>query len=340
LLFLSLRSRNKQSQEIFTGIMIAINDRDLVDKINVITQDELGETALSINTLTRKFEKDLISFRTMSISISGLTQETATAISQSEANLEEQQSGLLSIASAVEEMSVNIGSIAEAMKENLSFSGQVVDQANQGRVTVSEAVAIIQSVATEMVTSAESISTLNNQVGEISTMVEMIQGIAEQTNLLALNAAIEAARAGEQGRGFAVVADEVRNLASRTHNCTEQIAEWVSELKNSSQTASDKILLGKDNAEKAAESARKIMSMLINVGDMATKVQGVADMVSNSTSEQNYALNEVAARITDISEKAQENVVGAQQISIASIDIADSADKMNKMIRQYKVSEA
>jgi methyl-accepting chemotaxis protein len=340
LLFLSLRSRNKQSQEIFTGIMIAINDRDLVDKINVMTQDELGETALSINTLTRKFEKDLISFRTMSTSISGLTQETATAISQSEANLEEQQSGLLSIASAVEEMSVNIGSIAEAMKENLSFSGQVVDQANQGRVTVSEAVAIIQSVATEMVTSAESISTLNNQVGEISTMVEMIQGIAEQTNLLALNAAIEAARAGEQGRGFAVVADEVRNLASRTHNCTEQIAEWVSELKNSSQTASDKILLGKDNAEKAAESARKIMSMLINVGDMATKVQGVADMVSNSTSEQNYALNEVAARITDISEKAQENVVGAQQISIASIDIADSADKMNKMIRQYKVSEA
>jgi methyl-accepting chemotaxis protein len=339
LLFLSLRSRNQQSQEIFKGITIAINERDLDYEIKIITQDELGQTALSINKLTRQFEKDLLEFRGMSTSISGLTKETASAISQSEVNIEEQQSGMGSIASAVEEMSVNISSIAEAMKENLSFSGQVVNEANQGQITVSEAVTVIQSVATEMVTSAESISTLNNQVGEISTMVEMIQGIAEQTNLLALNAAIEAARAGEQGRGFAVVADEVRNLASRTHNCTKQISEWVSELKSSSQTASDKILLGKDNAEKAASSAEKIISILSNVGGLAKKVQGVVDSVSNSTSEQSFALNEVAARVTDISDKAQENVQGARHISMASLDIAESSTKMNEMIRQYKVSE-
>jgi methyl-accepting chemotaxis protein len=338
LLFLSLRSRNQQSQEIFKGITIAINDRDLGDEIKIITQDELGKTALSINMLTRKFERDLISFRNKATSISGLTHDTASAIGQSQTNLETQQTGVQSIASAVEEMSVNISSIAEAMKENQSFAGQVVSEANEGQVTVSEAVEVIQTVATEMATSAESVLKLNNQVGEISTMVEMIQGIAEQTNLLALNAAIEAARAGEQGRGFAVVADEVRNLASRTHNCTKQISEWVSELKHSSQLASDEILLGKENAEEAARSAEKIKSILLNVGEMAMKVQGVADSVSHSTSEQSFALNEVAVRITDISDKAQENVSGASQISVASLDIANSADTMNNLIRQYQVS--
>lgn len=335
----AIRVMQKQADKIEEGINTAVKDRDLVHEIDIISHDELGRAAAGINNLTRLFVKDLLEFSSGSKKITTSTHETAVAISQSQTNLVEQKVGVETIASAAEQMSANVKVISDAMIENSSSVSEVVKQSQQGKITVSEAVKVIQLSASDMEKSATSIDELNKRVGNITSMVEMIQGIAEQTNLLALNAAIEAARAGEQGRGFAVVADEVRGLASRTQTSTEEISSLVSELQKESKTAFEIINRSKENALEASVQAGHIEEALDTIVDQIQKVESVTDSVSVNTREQASAINEVTMNISQIFEQATENVAGAEQIAVAASNIAESAMDMDDQIERYKVKE-
>ena len=334
-IYISISLRNRQSAKIKEGIDIALHHRDLMHEIDIISYDELGEAAHGINTLTQLFAKDLTQFSIKAKGISQSTSETAAAIEQSKVNLTDQHSGIQLIFSAAEQMNNNVAVIAGAMQENSESVNNVAQESQQGKQTVTEAVNVIQNAAQDMAKSAEAINHLNERVGSITDMVQLIGGIAEQTNLLALNAAIEAARAGEQGRGFAVVADEVRSLASRTQQSTEEISLVVDELQKGSTQAFDIINHGQENAIAASHQAELIKAALDRITTQIDEVKGVTDSVTLSTQEQAQSIEEINTNIENIFQQATENVSGAEQIAVAAVSIADSAVEMDNQIEKY-----
>jgi len=337
LLYLTIKTRRKQSNAIADGIRIAIRDRDMTHNIPMITSDELGNTAKHINELTALFASDLKAFSSISNKIKVNTEETSVTVNQSHDNLITQKSQVESIAAAAEQMGANVANIAGSMESNTTSVTEVVKNAQQGQDTVNEAVNVINQASDDMEESSKAIHSLNNRVENISSMVEMISSIADQTNLLALNAAIEAARAGEQGRGFAVVADEVRALASRTQTSTDEIGSIVTKLQNDSSHAFTVIEQGQKNATLASEQSELIKVVLDKITNQIQEVQVVTETVSSNTQEQADAINEVNVNISNIFTQATENVEGAKKIADSANDISNSANNMDQQIQNYKI---
>lgn len=334
--FSTIRLRSTQSREIERLMKKVDAEKDLTDSVKIITDDELGRIAKLINITFENIRSDFINFQENAHQIGEATEQAASATDQSKTNLIQLQLDISSIASATEEMSVSINSVMENMLIASDGAEAAAKETINGEEAVKTSMQGITQTAKEVARVGETITELNSRVNDILGMVDVIKAVADQTNLLALNAAIEAARAGEQGRGFAVVADEVRTLAKRTQQSTQEISNVVDVLKSSSQTAFASIESGNQQAKEAVANAQQISTVLAKIVQSIKSVDEVTGVVATSTREQSSVIQSINSNVSSIDTQARENVVGAEQLSASSLQLSQVAHDMEDRIRAYK----
>jgi methyl-accepting chemotaxis protein len=336
LLFKAVSLRKRQSLHIEKGIRIALEERDLKDEIDIISRDELGTAAGDINKLTRTFFEDLMLFKQRSANIKNSSAVTAQSIGSNQESLASLQQEVSQIAASAEQLQYSIQSVGQIIEGNVSRTESASRESHLSKDKVASAVKLIAQTSQDMEHTVSKLKTLNEKVESISSMVGLIRGIAEQTNLLALNAAIEAARAGEQGRGFAVVADEVRSLASRTQQATGDIASFVEELLESAAESADMISRSHSQSSDAAAQAYEINESLTLIDEMIAEINQSTRLIDESSKEQTKAVESITSGIIHINEVAMDNVKDNEKVLALAKTVEDETVAVNEIVQRYK----
>ncbi|ENK2326201.1 methyl-accepting chemotaxis protein [Vibrio vulnificus] len=311
---------------------------DLTQRLAIESKDEIGQISHSINLFIEKLQRMFIevadSSKEIDHAVVNLSEQSRSNLRTLNQHTQETEQAI----TAIEEMSASANSIAQSADNAAHLTETTTRYADESKQTVTGAVESVNGLVTQVVAMSDTITRMSDDTKQISTVLQVIGDIAEQTNLLALNAAIEAARAGEQGRGFAVVADEVRALAARTQQSTAQINEMLAKLKSTTENVVHEMGSTRTRCEETAERTNHVMDSLNVVTDSVAEINNLNTLMATSAMEQRQVTQEVSKNMAAIQEIVRLLNENAAQSTSISDELQNTSHALTDVVGRFRVN--
>lgn len=317
--------------------LVALAKRDLTAHTHYEGGDEFGVIAHNLNNMAQQIKEVIQEIGGAAAQVATAAEESSAVALQTSQNVAQQRQGTDQVATAINEMSATVRDVARSTTEAAEMSRRVNDSTVQGKTEIENTVRLVQALSTQAEQTAGIIVDLKRESDAISSVLDVIRGVAEQTNLLALNAAIEAARAGEQGRGFAVVADEVRQLAQKTQDSTVSIQQMISNLQSGSDRAASSMQETLNKAQTGANNVVRAGELLVEIADGIASISDRNIQVASAAEEQSLVSEEINRNVNEINDLVIQVSAAAEQTAVTSRELARLADHQQQLVSRFKV---
>jgi methyl-accepting chemotaxis protein len=316
---------------------IAEGEGDLTKRLTIHAQDEFGALGTSFNRFVERIHDSIREVSSATVQVSEVSLRVVSASNASMANSDQQANRTSSVAAAINELGAAAQEIAQNAALASQHSSDARNLAEEGQQVVDKTIAVMGQLSSRISDSCGNIETLNASTVNIGQILEVITGISQQTNLLALNAAIEAARAGEAGRGFAVVADEVRNLAHRTQDSAQQVQKIIEELQVGAREAVSTMNESQSQSEQSVSIANQAGERLGSVTQRIGEIDGMNQSVATATEEQTAVVEAINIDITEINTLNQEGVENLQSTLRACNDLESQVTRLRQLVGSFRI---
>ena len=319
------------------AVVERIASGDLSHNIQVTRRDELGVLQQGIQRMGTTLRELISGIRDGVTQIANAAEELSAVTEQTSAGVNSQKIETDQVATAMHEMTATVQEVARNAEQASLAAADADGQARAGDKVVAEAIAQIERLAAEVARSTDAMTHLQQESNKIGSVMDVIKAVAEQTNLLALNAAIEAARAGEAGRGFAVVADEVRGLAQRTQKSTEEIEGLVAGLQNGTQQVAAVMNNSRSLTDSSVELTRKAGVSLENITRTVSNIQSMNQQIAAAAEEQSAVAEEISRSIINVRDVSEQTATASDETAKSSVELARLGSQLQQMVSHFRV---
>ena len=319
------------------AVVERIASGDLSHNIQVTRRDELGVLQQGIQRMGSTLRELISGIRDGVTQIASAAEELSAVTEQTSAGVNSQKIETDQVATAMHEMTATVQEVARNAEQASQAASTADGQAREGDKVVAEAIAQIERLADEVARSTDAMAHLQQESNKIGSVMDVIKAVAEQTNLLALNAAIEAARAGEAGRGFAVVADEVRGLAQRTQKSTEEIEGLVAGLQNGTQQVATVMNNSRSLTDSSVELTRKAGVSLENITRTVSNIQSMNQQIAAAAEQQSAVAEEISRSIVNVRDVSEQTATASDETAKSSVELARLGSQLQQMVSHFRV---
>ncbi|GFZ68633.1 methyl-accepting chemotaxis protein [Pseudomonas amygdali pv. eriobotryae] len=318
--------------------LMALSTRDLTARTGYIGKDEFGEISRNLDNMAHQISEVISEIGSATAQVATAAEQSSAVALQTNQNVAQQRQGTDQVATAISEMSATVKDVARSTTDAAEMSQRVNNSTVQGKTEIDNTIGLIQELSVQAEQTSRIIDELKGESNSISSVLDVIRGVADQTNLLALNAAIEAARAGEQGRGFAVVADEVRNLAKKTQDSTVSIQKMIANLQSGSERAAASMQETLGKAQEGASNVVRAGELLEEIAEGIATISDRNIQVASAAEEQSLVAEEIHRNVDDINSLVIQVSAGAEQTAVTSRELARLAEQQQGLVGRFKVS--